>query len=353
MQTHKQSQKAGLPPGALVYIGQKRSDTTRITVCGYNETTYWEEQTEDREETIALLKREDTVRWVSITGLARIEMLQVIGERFKLHPLTLEDILNTDQRPKQEVFEDYIYISLKMLVSKEADDSVEMEQVSLILGVDYVLSFSESGDEIFKPVRDRIHNNKSSIRSKGPDYLTYALLDSVVDGYYAVLEKVGENIEVLEDKLLTDPSQKTLHDVHRIKGVMLNIRHAVWPLREVLTGLEQSDSAFVNHDTALHMRDVYFHAVQIIDTIEIYREMLSGMLDIYLSSVNNKMNEVMKVLTIFAAIFIPLTLISGIYGMNFKYMPELNWPFGYPLSIALMLVVTGFMLLYFKRKGWL
>ncbi|MCJ7806518.1 MAG: magnesium/cobalt transporter CorA, partial [Clostridia bacterium] len=250
-------------------------------------------------------------------------------------------------------FEDYIYIVLKMLVSKEADDSVEMEQVSLILGVDYVLSFSESGDEIFKPVRDRIHNNKSSIRSKGPDYLTYALLDSVVDGYYAVLEKVGENIEVLEDKLLTDPSQKTLHDVHRVKGVMLNIRHAVWPLREVLTGLEQSDSAFVNHDTALHMRDVYFHAVQIIDTIEIYREMLSGMLDIYLSSVNNKMNEVMKVLTIFAAIFIPLTLISGIYGMNFKYMPELNWPFGYPLSIALMLVVTGFMLLYFKRKRWL
>jgi len=270
-----------------------------------------------------------------------------------LHQLTLEDILNTDQRPRQEAYEDYTYVVLKALNFNEDEQGVEVEQVSLIIGEGYVFSISEREKDIFEQLRKRIETGKGNIRKRDADYLAYSLLDIVVDNYYSVLERVGERLESLEELLLTTPNEKTLQLVHRLKREMLGMRQAVWPLREALVGLEQSDSVFIHSDTVMHLRDVYSHVVQIIDTIEIYREILSGMLEIYLSSVNNKLNEVMKVLTIFAAIFIPLTLISGIYGMNFTYMPELYWPYGYPFALGLMVVVAVVMLFFFRRKKWL
>jgi magnesium transporter len=349
----KQSHKAGLPPGVMVHVGELKSSNSLITVCGYGEDLYWEKKTDDLKEWREILKEKAPVIWVNVDGLARIDLLQEIGGFFNLHQLTLEDILNSDQRSRQEAYDDYTYVVLKALSYDENEHRVEDEQVSIIIGKDYVISISERETDNFELLRGRIDAGKGSIRKGGPDYLAYALLDIVVDNYFAVLEKAGERLETLEELLLERPDEQTLQDVHGLKRQMLRIRQAVWPLRDALIGLEQSDSVFLHSDTALHLRDVYFHAVQIIDTIEIYREMLSGMLEIYLSSVNNKLNEVMKILTMFAAIFIPLTLISGIYGMNFIYMPELSWPYGYPFAIGLMVTVAAVMFFYFRRKKWL
>jgi magnesium transporter len=349
----RKSHKAGLPPGTLIHVGELKSSISIVTVCGYDQDLYWEKKTDDVEECRALLEERAPVRWVNIDGLAGINLLQEIGGYFNLHQLTLEDILNTDQRPRQEPYNNYTYVVLKALNYNEEEKKVESEQVSLIIGSDYVFSISERETDIFESLRKRIAAGKGNIRKQGADYLAYSLLDIIVDNYFSVLEKVGERLEALEEMLLTSPDEKTLQAVHFYKREMLGMRQAIWPLREALIGLEQSDSVFVHTDTALHLRDVYFHAVQIIDTIEIYREMLSVMLEIYLSSVNNRLNEVMKILTIFAAIFIPLTLISGIYGMNFIYMPELNWRYGYQFALGLMVVVAAIMLHYFKRKNWL
>jgi magnesium transporter len=353
MRLSRQSQKAGLPPGALVHLGKKKSDFSRVTVYGYDETSCTEKRAEDREQCLALLNSEAAVRWVNIDGLSRVEMLSMVGEHFSLHPLTQEDILNTHQRPKVEIFDNYTYIVLKMLTHNDEEDMVETEQISLILGADYVLSFQEWEGDVFEPIRERVRQGKGRIRKMGADFLMYSLLDAVVDGYFTVLEKLGERIEDTEDMLLAQPSQQALENMHSLKREMINVRRAVWPLREVVSTLEKPNVAFVGKTTELYLRDVYDHIIQIIDTTEIYREMLSGMMDIYLSSVNNKMNEVMKVLTMIATIFIPLTLISGIYGMNFNYMPELGWRYGYPFVLILMSLVSVLMLYYFRRKKWL
>jgi len=349
----RQSQKAGLPPGALVHVGDLISNTTMVTFCGYGEDLYWEEKTDDINKCRRLLNKTAPVIWVNIDGLARIDMLQEIGSFYNLHHLTLEDILNTDQRPRQEAYENYTYIVCKALAFNDDGYTIESEQVSLIIGNNYVFSISERETDLFITMRKRIEANKGAVRKNGADYLAYALLDIIVDHYFEVLEKTGERLESIEANLLTKPDEKTLQAVHSLKREMINMRQSVWPLREALVGLEQSDSVFVQPSVALHLRDVYSHLVQVIDTVEIYREMLSGMLEIYLSSVNNKLNEVMKIITIFASIFIPLTLISGIYGMNFKYMPELSWLYGYPFAISLMVAVAAIMLFYFRRKKWL
>jgi magnesium transporter len=353
MRFYKRSEKAGLPPGVLVHIGKRKSDFTKVTVYGFSESFYLENQTEDRDNCLALLNSEAAVRWVNVDGLARVEILEMLGSYYSLHPLTLEYILNTDQRPKIETFENYTYIVLKMLSYNDAESVVETEQISLVFGSDFVLSFQEWEGDVFASVRERVSLNKGRIRKMGADYLMYSLLDAVVDAYFTVLEKVGERIENAEDILLANPSQQTLHEVYKLKREMVYLRRAVWPLREVVSKLEKADVAFITKPTEIFMRDVYDHIIQVIDTTEIYREMLSGMLDIYLSSVNNKMNEVMKVLTMIATIFIPLTLISGIYGMNFEFMPELNWHYGYPVVLAIMFGVSLSMLIYFRRKKWL
>ncbi len=353
MKIFRQSHKAGLPPGTLIHAGDLKSKTSLITFCKYGDTIYREEKTDDLDKINSLLREPAPVTWVNIDGLGRIDLLSEIGSYYKLHHLTLEDILNTEQRPRQEAYENYTYIICRALVFNENNGDIESEQVSLIIGSNYVISVSERETDLFKAMRKRIEANKGSVRKQSPDYLAYALLDIIVDQYYIVIEKAGERLETLEEEILAEADESTLQGVHRLRRNMISMRQAVWPLREALVGLEQSESVFDQPSVALHLRDVYSHVVQIIDTVDIYREMLSGLIEIYLSSVNNKLNEVMKIFTIFAAIFIPLTLISGIYGMNFVFMPELNWLYGYPFALSLMAAVAVVMLLYFKRKKWL
>jgi len=265
----------------------------------------------------------------------------------------MEDIVNTEQRPKMEDYGDYIYIVLRMLYRDDKAGTVVGEQVSLIFGSNFVISFQEREGDVFDPVRDRITKAKGRIRKAGPDYLAYALLDAIVDNYFVVLESAGEMIEDTEEQLAIDPSPEILQSIRRLKKEMIFLRKSVWPLRELVSGLERCESPLFHKTTTVYLKDVYDHSIQIIDTVESYRDTISGMLDIYVSSINNKMNEVMKVLTIFASIFIPLTFVVGIYGMNFEFMPELGWRWGYFTLLSIMVVIGVSMVFYFKRKRWL
>ncbi len=348
----KRSKKAGLPPGTLVHIGEKKSETPKITIMDYDETNFQEKEIKTIEECL-LFKDKPTVTWINIDGLHQIEILEKIGECYGLHPLVLEDILNTDQRPKMEDYGDYIYIVLKMLDQGNKSNEIVTEQISLILGPNFVFSFQEKEGDVFDPIRERIRNGKGRIRKMGGDYLAYALLDSIVDNYFIILEKLSEKIEYLEEKLITRPTPETLQTIHHLKREMIFLRKAVWPLREVIGGLERNESSLIKESTKIYLRDIYDHTIQTIDTIETFRDMVSGMLDIYLSSVSNRLNSVMKVLTIIATIFMPLTFLAGIYGMNFKYMPELTWRWGYPVLWLIMIGIGIFMLAYFKKKNWL
>jgi magnesium transporter len=265
----------------------------------------------------------------------------------------LEDILHTGQRPKFEDFEKYIFIVFKMLYFDENGDDILEEQISIILGSNYVISFQEKEGDVFNPVRERIRAGRFQIKKRKIDYLAYALIDAVVDNYFLILEKIGEKIEDLEEELLDNPTPETLQTIHHLKRKLISLRKSVWPLREVIGGLERGESALFHKSTSIYLKDVYDHTIQVIDTIETFRDMVSGMLDMYLSNLSNKMNEVMKVLTIIATIFIPLTFIAGIYGMNFEFMPELKWHWGYFLIWGLMIVVGIAMVFYFRRKKWL
>jgi len=252
-----------------------------------------------------------------------------------------------------EDFVDYLFVVLKMLHYDEKEKAVRAEQVSLILGSNYVISFQETEGDVFDPIRERIRMERGRIRKMGADYLAYSLIDEIVDNYFLILEKLGEKIEDMEDALVTNPTPETLQAIHGLKREMIFLRKSVWPLREVISRLERWESPLIDKSIAIYLRDVYDHTIQVIDAIETFRDMLSGMLDIYLSSISNRMNEIMKVLTMIATIFIPLTLIAGIYGMNFKYMPELESPWGYPMIYLVMLVIGIIMVIYFRRKRWL
>jgi magnesium transporter len=346
------SRKAGMPPGTLVHIGQKKLDIQTIRVVDYDESGVHEYEVEDIQRQCIAPKEKPTVTWIIVTGLHDTEKLKALGDCFGLHPLVLEDILNTDQRPKMEDYGDYLYLVFKMLHCKADSSVVLQEQVSLILGNTFVISFLEGGGDVFDPVRARIRSGKGLIRKMGPDYLLYALLDVTVDNYFSVLEKLGENIELLADRVLKVPEPKTLGEIQTSKREMLFVHRWVWPLREAIGALSKRDSKLVKESTAIYLRDVYDHTLQIMDAVDLYREMLSETLDLYVSTVSNKLNQVMTVLTIIATIFIPLTFLAGVYGMNFKYMPELEWRWGYPLIWAVMIGVGGFMLIAFKRKKW-
>ncbi len=348
----KRSKKAGLPPGTLVHIGEKKAETPKITIMDYDEAHFQEKEAKTIEECF-LFKDKPTVTWINIDGLHQVEILERLGECYGLHPLVLEDILNTDQRPKMEDYGEYLYIVLKMLNYNDQSSEIEAEQISLILGSNFVFSFQEREGDIFNPIRERIRNGKGRIRKMGADYLAYALLDSTVDNYFIILEKLGEEIEFLEEKLVIRATPEILQTIHGLKRDMIFLRKAVWPLREVISALERRESLLIKESTRIYLRDVYDHTIQAIDNIETYRDMVSGMLDIYLSSVSNRLNSVMKVLTIIATIFMPLTFLAGIYGMNFKYMPELEWRWGYPVVWLIMVGIGVFMLLYFRRKKWL
>ena len=346
------SKKAGLPPGTLVHVGKKRAEKAKITILDYDEKNF-EERVVKRVEECFPFKDKPTVTWINIDGLHDIEIIEKLGKYFGLHPLLLEDILNTGQRPKMEDFENHIFVVLKMLYHDKAENEVMAEQVSIVLGENFVISFQEKEGDVFDTIRERIRGGKGRIRKAGSDYLAYTLLDSVIDNYFIILERFGERIEGMEDEVIANPSEETLKNIHHLKGEMVFLRKSVWPLREVISGLERTESELIDEKTGIYLRDVYDHTVQIIDTIESLRDTLSGIRDTYLSSISNRMNEVMKVLTIFASIFIPLTFIAGVYGMNFEYMPELKWRLGYYAIWLIMLVVGILMIMYFRRKRWL
>lgn len=349
----KRSKKAGLPPGTPVHIGERIRGDTRITLFAYNEQAL-EERELERPEECALFKDKLPVFWINIVGLHQVEALEKLNDCFGIHPLVLEDILNTDQRPKMEDFGNYLYIVLKNLfITQKPGEEIGSEQVSLILGPNFVLSFLEKEGPLFDGIRDRIRNGKGRLRKLGGDYLVHALLDTIVDHYFVVSEKLGEKIEILEDELVSRPTPETLREIHKLKREMIFLRKAVWPLREVIGSLERRETDLIKESTVIYLRDIYDHTIQAIDNIETFRDILSGMLDIYLSSLSNRMNEIMKVLTIISTLFIPLTFIVGWYGMNFKHMPELEWQWGYPLVLFVMLALSVFMLAYFRRKKWI
>lgn len=348
----KQSKKVGLPPGTLVHIGQRKTESARISVIDYNEQNFQEKRISAIEECLQF-KETSTVTWINIDGIHEINLIDELGRQFELHPLILEDILNTGQRPKFEDFDKYIFVVLKMLSYDDENQAVQAEQVSLVLGPNFVISFQESVGDVFEQIRDRIRNAKGRIRKMGADYLCYALIDAIIDNYFAILEGFGERIESMEEELVAEPTEKTLQQIHTLKREMIFLRKSVWPLRELISALQRSESTLIRDSTGIYLRDVYDHTIQIIDTIESFRDMISGMLDIYLSSLSNKMNAVMKVLTIIATLFIPLTFVAGFYGMNFKHMPELEWHWAYPAVWLVMVTVAVIMLIYFRKKKWL
>jgi magnesium transporter len=348
----KRSKKTGLPPGTLVHIGEKKIEKARITIVDYDETQFEEKEAKTIEECFPF-KDKPTITWINIDGIHQVEIIEKLGKHFDIHPLVLEDIANTEQRSKMEDFNDYIFLVLKMLYFEEEENEIKSEQVSFILGSNYVLSFQEREGDVFNPVRERVKNSKGRVRKMGADYLVYTLIDAIVDNYFIILEKLGEKIEDLEDELVDRPRQETLQVLHYLKREMVFLRKSVWPLREAISGLQREESPLIMDSTKIYLRDVYDHTIQVIDAVETFRDMLSGMLDIYLSSISNRMNQIMKVLTIIATIFIPLTFIAGIYGMNFKYMPELEWRWGYFIVLGIMTIIAIWMLIYFRRKRWL
>lgn len=348
----KRSKKQGLSPGSLVHVGDKKVEFPRITVLDYDGENFLEKEARKVEECFAF-RDTATVTWINVDGVSDPKVIEAIGAHFGLHPLILEDIMTTSQRPKLEDLGDMIYLVVRMLEYDEAKGEIGTDQLSLVVGKNFVLSFQEITGDMFDTVRERIRKGKGRIRKMGPDYLAYALLDAVVDHYFVVLEKLGERIETLEEDLLLDPRRETLHQIHGLKREMIYLRKSVWPLREVVAGLERVESPLIQASTNIFLRDVYDHTIQVIDNVETFRDMLSGMLDMYLSSLSNRMNEVMKVLTIISTIFIPLTFIVGVYGMNFEHMPELKWGHGYYLIWGIMLALGLTMVFFFKKKKWL
>ena len=346
------TKKAGISPGTLIHIGEKRAEKVNITCFEYNVADLREQQVNTPAKLSDIVPTDRYVTWVNIDGLHDVGLIEGVGRRFGIHALVLEDILNTSQRPKLEDFEDYLFITLKMF-DVEEDGGVETEQASIILGKDYVLSFSEDVRDSLTLIKDRLRRGKGKIRSGGGDYLVYALLDAIVDQYFLVLDRYNQTIESLEDEILEDPGPETLSSIHAAKRELIFFHRHIWPLRDILGQLKKGDLPPVQETSRIYIADVYDHLTQVIETTEAFRDILSGLQDLYLSTLSHKMNEVMKVLTIIATLFIPLTFIAGIYGMNFDYMPELRWPWGYFGIWGVMITVAVGLLFYFRRKKWL
>jgi len=345
------AKKPGLAPGTLIYTGEKREDPVCISIFDYSLSVF--EDLEDATfEDIECSLTDDTATWVNFSHVHDVDLIQRLGEKYNLHHLILEDLVNVTQRPKLEVYEDHIYIVAKML-RYEGEGKLVTEQVSFVLAKNYILSFQEHPGDVFDPVRARLRSGKGIIRKMGADYMAYALLDLIVDHFFIVLERLGEEIEDLEVEVIEEPSKQTMARVNRLKREVLMYRKSVWPLREVVAGMERDESGLIKKKTQTYLRDVYDHTIQAADMLETYRDLLGGLTDLYLSSLSHKMNEVMQVLTIVGAIFIPLTFIAGIYGMNFAKMPELQWDYGYPAVWILMLCVSAGLVLFFRHKKWI
>jgi magnesium transporter len=342
--------KVGAPPGTVIYSGETRTERVKISLIEYNESEFFEKEFYDLSECMDHVNP-NMVQWINVDGIHNVTLIEAIGKRYNIHALTLEDIANTNQRPKFEDYDNYVVSIMKMIYY---DTELNAEQLSIVLMEGLVISFQEiHGGDAFDLIRNRIRQGKGRIRKMGADYLAYALHDAIVDCYFSILEKIGDRIEVLEEELIAEPTKKTMQQLHFMKREMIFVRKAVWPMRELINNMERSETELIKPTTDIYIRDVHDHTVRVIDTVETYRDLLSGMMDIYLSSVSNKMNEVMKVLTIITTIFVPVTFIAGVYGMNFEYMPELHSKWAYPLTWIAMLSTIISLLIYFKRKKWL
>jgi magnesium transporter len=344
--------RAGLPPGTPIHVGERKTAPVRITVMDYGETAFEERVVESVEECFTF-RDTPTITWINVDGVHDSSIIEKLGSCYGIHPIVQEDIVTTGLRPKLHDFGDYLFVILKMLYYEPGRDGVKVEQVSLILGRNFVISFQEDEGDVFDAVRERIRSGAGRIRRSPADYLVFSLLDAIVDNYFIVCERLGEEVELVQEKLLHSPTHESLQTIQYLKGELIELRRSVWPLREVVANLGRGESPLINRETTIFLRSVYDHTIEVIETIESFRDLVAGMIDIYLSSISVKLNEVMKVLTIIATIFIPLTFIVGVYGMNFKHMPELGSRFGYP---AVMLVCTAAaigMLVHFRRKRWL
>lgn len=346
------SKKTGMPPGTLIHVGERKTDKVRLRLMDYNETGFEEKELENIEEAF-LYNERPSVTWINIDGLHDVDIIARIGNNLNLHPLIMEDILHTGQRPKMDDFENYLFIVTRMLYYDNTEHKIISEQLSLILWQNTVISFQERPGDIFDHVRERIRKDKGRIRKMGSDYLLYALMDTLVDSYLVVLENIGERVEELEEDLLNIPETGTLESIHRFKRELIFLRKSLWPLRELIGNLQRGESDLIHENTTVFFKDVYDHTIRVIDTLETYRDLVSGLMDVFLSNVSNRMNEVMKMLTVIATIFIPLTFIAGIYGMNFSNMPELSWRYGYYIALVVMLIVGVLMVIWFKRKRFL
>ncbi len=345
--------QAGAPPGTLANTVPDEGQSTQpvqIQVCDFGPDAVRERTV--KAEDIAGLECSGPVTWIHTSGVQDATALAAIGKRFGVHPLVLEDITHTDQRPKLEDYDGTLYLVLRALKWDQVR-GFEDEQVSIVFQPGVVLSFDERSPDPFEAIRERLRNNKGLIRSLGADYLVYTFVDVLIDQYFLVLERAGEHLEGLEQQILDSPDALTTSAVNAARRDLLSLRRAVWPAREAVLALQRQASDIVKPGTLPYLRDAYDHLVQVIETVEIYRDMAGHLLDIYLSSLSHRMNEAMRVLTVIATIFIPLTFISGVYGMNFKYMPELDSPWGYPGALTLMAIVAGGLLVYFRRQRWI
>lgn len=353
----RRSAEPGLPPGTLVHVGEKRQKKVTVDLISYNEDDFKEENIGDLDR-LKEVPEPGRIAWINVNGLHDADTMKKIGDLFSIHPLAMEDIMNTDQRSKSESFSEHLFIVLKM-VRKGMKEGNGIEQISLVLGKGYVISFQEWEGDVFDPIRKRLRTKTGKIRTMGADYLAYTLIDAVVDNYFPVLEEIGNEIEDMEIRLNKKADDEGLQRIHSIKRRLIQIRRSIWPMREVISGLFREEYLMMGADIKPYLRDVYDHTIQVMDTLESMRDMATGLMDLYVSLVSNKMNEIMKVLTVIATIFIPLTFIAGVYGMNFDpdssplNMPELEWYYGYPMVMIFMLLIAIVMVVYFKKKRWL
>ncbi len=347
----RSSKKKGLPPGTLVHVGEKKGAESRILHIEYDSDYY---NIRDIEEINSdLLKSEAKwVQWIDVVGLDRVDLIEQIGNLFKIHPLVMEDILNTNQRSKYDEWDGYAFLALKLVHIEDESFEVTPEQVSLIIMDGMVLSFQETEGDDFLHIVNRIMNNEGRIRKTGVDYLVCSLVDSIVDNYFVALDRLGERAEFLESELLSGFDRVDQNEIHFLKREVMFLRKSLWPLREVLAALTRGESSYIGHETQRYVRDIYDHVIEVIDSLELLRETITSMIDIYLSGINNRMNKVMKFLTMITTIFIPLSLIAGIYGMNFRNMPELSSEYGYFATLGMMVLCAVGFLVYFKRKKW-
>jgi magnesium transporter len=350
----KKRQKYGLPPGTLVHVGEKPEQKVKLTLIDYSETEILQRNNLSVEGCLSFMKK-PTVTWINVRGIHDAKLIGEFGNRVGLHPLMLEDIMNTTQRSKLDDYKDTIFIVLRLLKHGEVDGKpcILDEQISLILGDRFVISFTESDEDVFAPVIQQLHIMNSRVRKRGADFLCYSLVDSIVDHHFLVLEYVDEQLDNLEDELIHHLSPNTLQRIQHKKREITALRKSIWPLREVISRFQRLDTPLVRETTRLYLHDVYDHSIQAMEAVESFRDISSGLLDMYMSTMSQKMNEVMKVLTLVATIFVPLTFVASIYGMNFKNMPEVESEWGYYAILLFMGSIALCMVLYFKRRKWI